>query len=73
MGLFSEPIIALAWRQGIAAGEFCERFGTAGGGELLKLATTPLGPGLLVAVELGLVIFSIYPGCGARWRQVKPG
>ena len=42
-------------------------------GSLLKLATTPLGPGLLIAVALGLVIFGIYSGCEARWRQVKPG
>ena len=42
-------------------------------GSLLKLATTPLGPGLLVAVALGLVIFGIYSACEARWRQVKPG
>jgi hypothetical protein len=42
-------------------------------GSLLKLATTPLGPGLLVAVALGLVIFGIYSGCEARWRQVEPG
>jgi Domain of Unknown Function (DUF1206) len=42
-------------------------------GSLLKLATTPLGPGLLVVVALGLVIFGIYSGCEARWRQVKPG
>lgn len=41
-------------------------------GALLKLATTPLGPGLLVAVALGLVIFGVYSGCEARWRQVKP-
>ena len=42
-------------------------------GSLLKLATTPLGPGLLVAVALGLVIFGIYCGCEARWRNVQPG
>jgi hypothetical protein len=42
-------------------------------GSLLKLATTPLGPGLLVAVALGLVIFGVYSGCEARFRQVKPG
>jgi hypothetical protein len=42
-------------------------------GSLLKLATTPLGPGLLVAVALGLMIFGIYSGCEARWRQVEPG
>jgi hypothetical protein len=42
-------------------------------GSLLKLATTPLGPGLLIVVALGLVIFGIYSACEARWRQVKPG
>ena len=42
-------------------------------GSLLKLATTPLGPGLLVVVALGLVIFGVYCGCEARWREVKPG
>jgi hypothetical protein len=42
-------------------------------GSLLKLATTPLGPGLLVAVALGLVVFGVYSGCEARWRQVEPG
>jgi len=42
-------------------------------GSLLKLATTPLGPGLLVVVALGLVIFGVYSGCEARWREVKPG
>jgi hypothetical protein len=42
-------------------------------GSLLKLATTPLGPGLLVAVALGLVIFGIYSCCEARWREVEPG
>jgi hypothetical protein len=42
-------------------------------GSLLKLATTPLGPSLLVAVALGLVIFGIYSGCEARWREVRPG
>jgi hypothetical protein len=42
-------------------------------GSLLKLATTPLGPGLLVAVALGLAVFGVYSGCEARWRQVEPG
>src|ERR1700730_6468538 len=42
-------------------------------GSLLKLATTPLGPWLLVVVALGLVIFGVYCGCEARWREVKPG
>ena len=42
-------------------------------GSLLKLATTPLGPGLLIAVALGLMVFGIYSCCEARWRQVEPG
>jgi Domain of Unknown Function (DUF1206) len=42
-------------------------------GSLLKLATTPLGPGLLVVVAFGLVIFGVYSCCEARWREVKPG
>lgn len=42
-------------------------------GSLLKLATTPLGPGLLVAVALGLVVFGVYSCCEARWREVEPG
>ena len=42
-------------------------------GSLLKLATTPLGPGLLVVVALGLVIFGVYSCCEARWREVEPG
>jgi Domain of Unknown Function (DUF1206) len=42
-------------------------------GSLRKLATTPLGPSLLVAVALGLVIFGFYSGCEARYRAVEPG
>jgi hypothetical protein len=42
-------------------------------GSLRKIATTPLGPWLLVAVALGLVIFGIYSWCEARWRIVRPG
>jgi Domain of Unknown Function (DUF1206) len=42
-------------------------------GSLLKLATTPLGPGLLVVVAFGLVTFGVYSGCEARWREVEPG
>jgi hypothetical protein len=42
-------------------------------GALRKLATTPLGPWLLVAVALGLVIFGIYSWCEARWRKIQPG
>ena len=42
-------------------------------GSLLKLATTPLGPGLLVAVALGLAVFGVYSCCEACWREVEPG
>jgi len=42
-------------------------------GSLRKIATTPLGPWLLVAVALGLAIFGIYSCCEARWRVVRPG
>jgi hypothetical protein len=42
-------------------------------GALRKIATTPLGPWLLVAVALGLVIFGVYSCCEARWRVVRPG
>lgn len=42
-------------------------------GSLHKLATTPLGPWLLVAVAIGLIIFGAYSFCEARWRQVQPG
>ncbi len=42
-------------------------------GSLRKLATTPLGPWLLVAVALGLAIFGLYSCCEARWRIVRPG
>jgi hypothetical protein len=42
-------------------------------GSLRKIATTPLGPWLLVAVAAGLAIFGVYSCCGARWRVVRPG
>lgn len=42
-------------------------------GSLRKIATTLLGPWLLVAVALGLVIFGVYSCCEARWRVVRPG
>jgi hypothetical protein len=42
-------------------------------GALRKIAGTPLGPWLLVAVALGLVTFGIYSWCEARWRKVQPG
>lgn len=42
-------------------------------GALYKLATTRLGPWLLVAVAAGLVMFGCYSFCEARWRNVTPG
>ncbi|MGI8329137.1 DUF1206 domain-containing protein [Actinomadura scrupuli] len=42
-------------------------------GALRKLAETPLGPWLLIAVAVGLVIFGVYSCCEARWRRVQPG
>jgi Domain of Unknown Function (DUF1206) len=42
-------------------------------GALRKIAETPLGPWLLVAVALGLVTFGVYSCCEARWRKVRPG
>ena len=42
-------------------------------GSLRKIATTPAGPWLLVAVALGLVVFGVYSCCEARWRVVRPG
>ena len=41
-------------------------------GALRKLATTPLGPWLLVAIALGLVTFGMYSWCEARWRKIQP-
>ncbi len=37
---------------------------------LRALATTPLGPWLLVIVALGLITFGVYSLCEARWRRV---
>ena len=42
-------------------------------GSLRETAATPLGPWLLFAVALGLVIFGLYSWCEARWRMVEPG
>ena len=39
-------------------------------GSLRKTAATPLGPWLLFAIALGLVIFGLYSWCEARWRMV---
>jgi hypothetical protein len=40
---------------------------------LRKTAATPLGPWLLFAIALGLVIFGLYSWCEARLRVVEPG
>ena len=37
---------------------------------LRALATTPLGPWLLLAVAIGLIMFGAYSCCEARWRRV---
>jgi len=42
-------------------------------GSLRKTAATPLGPWLLLAIALGLVVFGLYSWCEARWRMVEPG
>jgi hypothetical protein len=42
-------------------------------GALRRIARTPLGPWLLVAVAVGLVIFGVYSCCEARWRNVQTG
>jgi hypothetical protein len=42
-------------------------------GSLRETAATPLGPWLLFAVALGLVIYGLYSWCEARWRAVEPG
>ncbi len=39
-------------------------------GTLRTVASTPLGPWLLVLVALGLVAFGVYSWCEARWRKV---
>ena len=41
-------------------------------GSLRKTAATPLGPWLLFAIALGLVIFGLYSWCEARRRVVEP-
>lgn len=40
-------------------------------GTLRELAGTPVGPWLLIAVALGLVIFGVYSLCESRWRKVE--
>ncbi|MET7299452.1 DUF1206 domain-containing protein [Embleya sp. NPDC005575] len=38
---------------------------------LRSFAGTPVGPALLVAIALGLVVFGLYSFCEARWRRVR--
>jgi hypothetical protein len=56
----------------IAAVTFAPKEAQGLDGSLRKIATTPLGPWLLVAVALGLVIFGLYSCCEARWLMVRP-
>ena len=39
-------------------------------GALRALRDTPLGPWLLAAVAVGLVMFGIFGFCEARWREL---
>jgi hypothetical protein len=39
---------------------------------LRALTRTPLGPWLLLAVAIGLVMFGAFSCCEARWRRVRP-
>jgi hypothetical protein len=57
----------------VAAVTFDARKAQGLDGALRKIASTPLGPWLLVAVALGLVTFGVYSCCEARWRKVQPG
>jgi hypothetical protein len=57
----------------VAAATFDAKKAQGLDGALHKVATTPLGPWLLVAVALGLVTFGVYSFCEARWRDVQPG
>jgi Domain of Unknown Function (DUF1206) len=57
----------------VAAATFDPKQAQGLDGALRKIATTPLGPWLLVAVALGLVSFGTYSWCEARWRKVQPG
>jgi hypothetical protein len=36
---------------------------------LRSFATTPAGPGLLIAAAVGLLLFGLYSFCEARWRK----
>ncbi|HXC77599.1 MAG TPA: DUF1206 domain-containing protein, partial [Candidatus Acidoferrum sp.] len=57
----------------VAAATFDAKKAQGLDGALRKIAATPLGPWLLVAVALGLVTFGVYSCCEARWRKVRPG
>ena len=37
---------------------------------LRALASTPLGPWLLVSVAIGLIMFDLFSLCQARWRRL---
>ena len=37
---------------------------------LRTLATTPLGPWLLVLVAIGLIMFGVYSCCQAKWQRL---
>jgi hypothetical protein len=57
----------------IAAATFDSKEAQGLDGSLRKIASTPLGPWLLVAVALGLVTFGVYSCFEARWRKTEPG
>ncbi|WP_308168087.1 DUF1206 domain-containing protein [Nonomuraea sp. NEAU-A123] len=57
----------------IAAATFDSKQAQGLDGTLRKIASTPLGPWLLVAVALGLVTFGVYSCFEARWRKTEPG
>lgn len=40
---------------------------------LRALAATPLGPWLLLAAAIGLIVFGAYCCCEARWRRLQGG
>jgi ABC-type Fe3+ transport system permease subunit len=53
----------------IAAVQFDPKKARGIDGALLALRDTPLGPVLLVAIALGLVMFGLFGLCEARWRR----
>jgi hypothetical protein len=72
-GRFAGPGISGPAQRGVATGRRGKCRSPGLDGALRKIAATPLGPWLLVAVALGLVIFGVYSCCEARWRKVRPG